>query len=201
MMIDVLLPTAGKRMNGLKFQIQAILNNSYKDIRLWTLIDNDNAKEIRDELRKDLKFDSRHKTIVVPEEWRGNWGHRPIKYAIEKLPLEGEWIITSGDDDVITEWALDELIRQSQGVNMVVGICLPVSRMLGQTDRVLGEHMAYGHITGSCCLYRSSSVREVGYDDSTYEADWKLIEKMMRFPLRQIKSVLFVMPQSFEGVN
>jgi hypothetical protein len=198
MMIDVLLPTQGKRMNGLKFQIQAILNNSYKDIRLWTLIDSDNAEEVRAELSKTLH--KRHNIIIVPEEWRGNWGHRPIKYAIEELPLKGEWLITSGDDDVITEWALDELIKQSQGVNMVVGICLPVSRMLCQTDRVLGEHMALGQITGSCCLYRLSSVKEVGYDDSTYEADWKLIEKMMRFPFRQIKSVLFVMPQSFEGV-
>ena len=200
-MIDVLLPTQGKRMNGLKFQIQAILNNSYKDIHLWVLIDCDNAHDIEDEIDVMGYYpNERFTSIVVPEEWQGNWGHRPIKYAIEELPLEGDWIITSGDDDVITEWALDELIKQSDGVNMVVGICLPVSRMLGQTDRVLGEHMGLGQITGSCCLYRSSSVKEVGYDDSTYEADWKLIEKMMRFPYRQIKSVLFVMPQSFEGV-
>jgi hypothetical protein len=199
-MIDVLLPTQGKRMNGLKFQIQAILNNSYKDIALWTLIDANNADEVRAELRIELRTDKRHKIIIVPKDWQGNWGHRPIKYAIEKLPLKGDWLITSGDDDVIMEWALDELIKQSDSVNMVVGICLPVSRMLGQTDRVLGEHMGLGQITGSCCLYRSSSVKEVGYDDSTYEADWKLIEKMMRFPYRQIKSVLFVMPQSFEGV-
>ena len=198
MMIDVLLPTQGKRMNGLKFQIQAILNNSYKDIRLWTLIDADNAREVEAEIDK-IK-DPRHYVVVVPKEWRGNWGHRPIRYAIEELPLEGEWIITSGDDDVITEWALDELIKKSDGVNMVVGICLPVSRMLTQTNRVLGEHMGLGQITGSCCLYRASTVKEVGYDDSTYEADWTLISKMMRFPFRQIRSVLFVMPQSFEGV-
>ncbi len=198
-MINVLLPTQGKRMNGLIFQIQAILNNSYKDIRLWTLIDHDDPKVVRNKIYEELKFDDRHKLIEVPQEWRGNWGHRPIRYAIEELPLEGEWVITSGDDDVITEWALDELIKQSHDVNMVVGICVPVSRMLGLTKAILGLNMVLGAITGSCCLYRLSTVKEVGYDDSTYEADWALIEKMMKFPFRQIKSVLFVMPQSFEG--
>ena len=33
---------------------------------------------------------------------------------------------------------------------------------------------------------------------SRYDADWNMIEKMMKFPHRKIDTVLFVMPQSFE---
>lgn len=195
--IDVLLPTAGQRMNGYLFQVQAILNNSYKNIRLWSLIDHDDPKVVRNKVHEELKFDNRHTLVEVPTEWRGKHGHRPIKYVIENLPLDGEWIITSGDDDVIMEWALEKLIDNGNEVDMVIGMCDPVKRNHDYVDTVLGEKLECGRITGSCCLYKRERVQEVGYDDSLYEADWVLIEKMLNYPHRQINTVLFAMPQDY----
>ena len=39
--IDILIPTAGKRMNGLLFQIAAFLNQSYHRLTVWVLVDHD----------------------------------------------------------------------------------------------------------------------------------------------------------------
>lgn len=195
--IDVLLPTEGKRMNGLIFQIYSILNQSYRSHTLWVLVDSDKAQMVERELKIKFPFNGKLKVAVVPDEWRGNWGHKPIKWALEHLPLEGEWVITSGDDDCITEWALQRLIERSDDVDMVVGMCIPVTREQEAVPMFLGDEMKLGKITGSCCLYRRSRLMEVGYDDETYEADWVLIKRMMEFSYRRITSVLFVMPQSF----
>lgn len=196
-MIDVLLPTQGLRMNGLIFQIHAILNQSYKDYHLWVLVDAEDKENTIARILSSVPPHSRITIVEVPDEWSGNWGHRPIKYAIEELPLEGEWLITSGDDDCIMEWALERLIENSSGVDSVIGVCIPTNRQHDNVNRVLGELIHSGYITGSCCLYKTERVKEVGYDDSTYQADWVLIEKMIQHPYKQIDSVLFVMPQSF----
>lgn len=195
--VDILLPTKGERLNGLVFQVNAILNQSYKNRILWVLVDGDEG--IYDLIKRTLSEQCRgaYEVIQVPIGWKGNWGHRPIKWALENLPLEGEWVITSGDDDCIMEWAIKELVDNSESVDTVIGICIPTKRDYSFVKFYLGETIAFANITGSCCLYRRSKVMEVGYDDSKYEADWILIEKMIKFPYRHINSVLFVMPQSF----
>lgn len=200
--VDVLIPTAGKRVDGLIYQINAFVDQSYNHKTIWILVDVDSENEyavlrarIFDRTRRYAPIEIIH----VPEEYRGKYGHAPIRYAIEKLPLDGKWIITSGDDDSVMPWALEELMKSSDGVDMVVGKCIPVRRDLKYLpNHVLGEDIAHGHITGSCCLYSSEKIKTLGYDDSRYDADWDMIEKMKRFPYNKIDTVLFVMPQSFE---
>jgi hypothetical protein len=200
--VDVLIPTAGKRVDGLIYQINAFVDQSYKHKRIWVLIDvDDEAKfhvlraRIFDRTRRYAPID----IIRVPKEYRGKHGHGPIKYAIERLDLDGDWIITSGDDDSVMPWALEELIKASSGVDMVIGKVIPVRRDHKYLpNHVLGEDITHGHVTGSCCLYRTEKIKTLGYDDSRYDADWDMIEKMKRFPFNKIDTILFVMPQSFE---
>lgn len=202
--VDVLLPTRGERMNGLLYQAWAFLNQSYPNLTLWILVDSDRFKGIETELKSNLpllpsQLTEKFKIVEIPSEWRGRWGHGAIRYAIENLPLEGEWLITSGDDDCVMEWGVKSLVEGSNdNVDMVVGLCIPVKRNYDIVRGYLGERIEKGNITGSCCLYRRSRVMEVGYDDSTYAADWVLINKMMKFPYKQLNTVLFVMPQSYQ---
>jgi hypothetical protein len=200
--IDVLIPTAGKRVDGLIYQINAFINQSYEFRTIWVLIDVESFDEFNI-LKKKIDAETKRyapvKMMHVPDEYRGKHGHGPIKYAVEKLPLEGDWIITSGDDDSVMPWALEKLIEASDGVDMVVGRVVPVKRNHEYLENhVLGYNMLHGHITGSCCLYRASRLKELGYDDSRYDADWDMIEKMMEYRYKRINTVLFVMPQSFE---
>lgn len=195
--VDVLLPTQGIREQGLIFQIDAFLNQSYRKMQLWVLIDSDNASFVASTIKAKVKRHERVKLIIVPEEWRGKHGHRPIKYAIENLPLEGDFVMTSGDDDCVMPWGVEKLAENTNDVDMVIGLCHATRRNHDDSEVVLGKNIVLGEITGSCCLYRTSRVKEVGYDDELYEADWVLISKMLHYPSRQINSVIFVMPQSF----
>ena len=200
--IDVLIPTNGKRVDGLIYQINAFIDQSYDYKMIWVLVDvatEDEFAVIRSRIFDGTRRYAPVKIEMVPEEYRGCYGHGPIKYAIEVLPLDGEWVITSGDDDSVMPWALEKLILHSNGVEMVVGKCIPVRRDHKYLpNHVLGEDIAHGHITGSCCLYRLERVKELGYSSERYDADWDMIEKMLRYPYRKIDEVLFVMPQSFE---
>lgn len=199
--IDVLIPTAGKRMDGLVYQVNAFINQSYHKITTWVLVDHDDFDYVRVYVKDRIPRHSKVEIIKIPDEWRGNYGHSSIRYAIEKLPLEGMWFNTSGDDDCVMEWGIEELVINSDGVDMVIGTVLPVRRDYGYTDRILGKNIALGEITGSCCLYRTSKVREIGYPSmqNHYNADWELIEKMMEGTFRKIESVIYVMPQDFQG--
>ena len=110
--VDVLIPTAGKRVDGLIYQINAFVDQSYTHKTIWVLIDVDSDAEfhvlrarIFDRTRRYAPIE----IIRVPEDYRGKHGHGPIRYAIERLELTGDWIITSGDDDSVMPWALEEL--------------------------------------------------------------------------------------------
>lgn len=195
--VDIIIPTAGKRMNGLLYQISAFLNQSYHRLIVWILIDHDDFDFINAQIRD--KFSNCHsvlKTIKVPNAWRGNYGHNPILYAIERLPLAGEWFNTSGDDDCVMEWGIEHLITNSDDVDMVIGKCIPTKRNHDYDGDILGKDIELGKVTGSCCLYRTSKVKEIGYSSNGYNADWELIKRMMGGNFRKIDSVIYVMPQS-----
>ena len=197
--VDILIPTKGERINGLLYQISAFLNQNYYHITIWVLVDHDDFGLINSYIRDN--FPSRHsvlKVIEVPDEWRGNHGHNPIRYALEKLPLKGEWFNTSGDDDCVMEWGIGHLVENSDDVDMVIGKCIPTRRNHDYQENVLGRDIELGKVTGSCCLYRTSKVKEIGYPTDGYNADWKLIEQMMDGNFRKIDSVVYVMPQSLE---
>lgn len=195
--IDVLIPTQGKRINGLIYQIQAFLNQSYKFVNVWVLVDSEDFNFIEYTIKRRLAPPySRVHVINVPREWGGNYGHNPIRYAIERLPLNGVWLNTSGDDDCVMEWGMGHLIDNSDDVDLVIGKCIPTKRNHDYDGDVLGRDIELGKVTGSCCLYRTSKVKEIGYSSENYNADWILIEKMMEGNFRKIDSVIYVMPQS-----
>ncbi len=201
--IDILIPTKGDRINGLLYQIHAFLNQSYNMLTIWVLIDSNNPNGVKKHIGESLMVSYGNvRLIQVPEEWRGNHGHNPIRYALEELPLRGTWFNTSGDDDCVMEWGMEHLIAASDDVDMVIGKCIPTRRNHDYESEILGKDIELGKITGSCCLYRTDKVREIGYPIKGYNADWELIEKMMEGNFRKIDSVVYVMPQSLsEGMD
>lgn len=207
--VDILLATNGKRLNGLIYQCNAILNQSYKDLNLYVLLDCENHKEVADAVNKRVVNDDRLKFIVVPLSFSGSWGHPAMRYAIEYCELEGEWVVFSGDDDCMTEWCIQSLIDSSLNVDMVIGKVIPVCKNNDAVfirkdlpvNYVLGCEIEMGKITGSNCMYRLLRLKELGYSDSVYTADWELIKKFVNYPFKMIDTVLFVMPQNFNNAN
>ncbi len=177
MQVDIIMPTNNKRPDGLKFQIDAILNQSYKDIKLWLLNDTDGVLEIH-------RQDDRLNKIDVPEGHRGNAGHNAIRWAIENLPLTGDYIYPIGDDDCLTPWAI------------TIAYIVAVHRDYTVAPEILGSKIELGKITGSCCLFKATKLKEFGWDNSSYISDWIVIEKFIKNgSVSRVKKIIAVMPQ------
>lgn len=195
--ISILLPTTGKRIAGLNYQMAACMNQTYPGVRLLILADCEKYEYETIKFNAAKFNDSRITVYKVPDEFRGKWGHAPIRWAVEQLPLEN-WFLTTGDDDAMLPWAAEKLveaIEQFPTSDIIIGKCLPVKRNADALRMMLGDEIRLGKITGSCCIYKTDSVKKIGYDDSEYIADWVLIEKMMEMNYTLINTVLFVMPQ------
>lgn len=188
-LVDIILPTNNKRIAGLKYQIDAVLNQSYQNIKLWLLNDTERDLAIHRE-------DYRLKKIDVPEGHHGNAGHNAIKWAIEELPLTGEYIYLIGDDDCLTPWAIDELVKGSENADIVIGFVIAVHRDYTVAPEILGSKIELGKITGSCCLFKTTKLKEFGWDNSSYISDWIVIEKFIKNgSVSRVKKVIAVMPQ------
>ena len=208
-LVNILLATDGKRINGLIFQCNSILNQSYKNIQLYILLDCENHIEVQKKVGERIVPDDRIKFIIVPLAFSGSWGHSAIRYAIEHCDIQGEWTIFSGDDDCMTEWCIESLVNASDNVDMVIGKVIPVCKdndaVFISKDTplsyVLGCEIDLGKITGSNCMYKTERLKEIGYKSTEYTADWELIGKFIEYPYKMIDTVLFVMPQNFNNAN
>ena len=114
--IDILLPTNGKRLEGLKSQIRSVLHQSHEDIHLWVLMDGCNVEAEC----LDITCEDRRVTFIsVPSEHSGQHGHKAIKWTLAELPLDGEWVWMTGDDDCLLPWGFEGLLHESEGYDMV----------------------------------------------------------------------------------
>ena len=179
-MIDVLLPTKGENIVGLRSQIQAVLNQTYRDFKLFVLMDGYKGNHAFCHLMDDCKSNKNIDFIFVSEEALGNNGHKAIQWALKNVKLTGEWIYILSDDDSVMPWALEALIGSSEGVDMVVGQAIRINREACSIIDVLGQKLVCGQITGSCCIYRAELMKKLGYDAETYESDWVMIDKMQK---------------------
>ncbi len=189
--VTILLATAGERINGLIYQINACLNQSYKDIELVVLVKNEAHKIVSEAIKVS---DQRMTVVYLPEECDAGYGVKAIAWAIENLNL-GKWLYLTGDDDVLCEWGIEELVKHSEIVEMVVGLCIPLMRSGNRlSGEPFGKIMQRGNVTGSCCLFKVEMVKKLGWPDEHQASDWFLIEKFLGYPFKQIDSVIAIMP-------
>lgn len=187
--VDVLLPSKGDRPNGLLFQIHTVLNQSHKDIKLWVLLDN--------EIDMQMPKDDRIEVSIVPKEFHGNYGHNAVKWALGNLDLQGEWLYIVNDDNVMTEWAIESLLSESEGYDLVTGISIATDRNHNMVS-VLGVDAKYAKISGECCFWRLDTLKKTGYDNTAYHSDWINILNYVQqnLPIKQTIKVLSIQPMN-----
>lgn len=201
--VDFIIPTDGKRIAGVNAMLECCLNQVSADYarrldihRINILADGcydtlsiDGHYAPRPEeptpsgkapsrQRSFVLDDTTIRVIEVPGGPRGKWGHGAIKWAVENLDL-AEWFFIAGDDDVVMPWAIDRLLECAlSDTEAVIGRASAVRRKSKAHYFMLGERLEHGLVTGSCGLYRTKAVREIGYGDKGYAEDWELIRKL-----------------------
>ena len=199
--IEILLPTAGKR-ESISNMFDSIMGQTYQDFRLTILADTEDTPSIWGMLAKTktkakingLAYRGKVRVIEVPNAPLGNWGHSAIRWAFENLNDLAEWSYIVGDDDILLPKTLEIFARHFEGNEMVVGRALSIDRGDYRFNLILGNELKVNLITGSCCIYKTDIVRQVGYDDSCYASDWTIIEKFAkRGKFAHINSLIYVL--------
>ena len=201
--VDFILPADGKRPAGLNSQVESCINQVNADYtaRLTchrinvmadgcydTLSINGHYAPAPEAVIPSVKSPGRQRSfyvdetvirvVEVPGGPRGRWGHGAIRWAVENLDL-AEWFFIAGDDDVVMPWAIDRLLAAAKpDTEAVIGRAFALRRGSKEPYFQLGQQLQTGLVTGSCGLYRTAAVREIGYGDKTYAEDWELIRKL-----------------------
>lgn len=222
--VDFILPTDGKRVAGLNAQVEACLNQVNADYteRLGchrinvmadgcydTLSINGNYAPTPADPSPSEKAPGRQRSflldgitvrvIEVPGVPRGKWGHGAIKWAVENLDL-AEWFFIAGDDDVVMPWTIDRLLAAARpDAEAVIGLAYALKRKSKAPYCLLGDRLEHGLVTGSCGLYRTAAIREIGYGDKGYAEDWELIKKLVsRGKVARCNSLVYLLSGPME---
>ena len=111
--IDILMATYNSDIKYLKKQIDSILNQTYKNIKLIISDDNSNKKEVQEELKKYKEKDERIE-IYIQEK---NLGYtKNFGFLLEKSTAE--YIMFSDHDDIWYKNKVEESLKKLKEENV-----------------------------------------------------------------------------------
>src|SRR5574338_301489 len=176
--IDILIATAKerRRLPNLLANIRTALASDLETrVTLAMLGD---YPELEDELSQAEKARIR----MVKDAPLGSMGNAAALRCKEALDW-GEWYYQIGDDDALLPWGLDHLYAATEGVSVVIGQAIVVTKdtHLDATAWKVGRKLAPGCVSGVCALMRFEDLERLPkpwYHVRSETADFELIAKM-----------------------
>lgn len=194
--IDILLPTSKKldRLDNLLCQIYACLNSGLKT-RVTIGMTGD-YRELYARLTKD-QIDKIRFIKDCPEG--GEVGHPALKYMLENFDYS-DWITFVNDDDCTPSWALKHLWDKREGVSMVLGQAIGVSRErhFNLSAWKLGPmpDISINHICAGNGIYNMRSLEKLPkpWWNLIRTGDYDFVKRMEKhFPYKIIPSVVLML--------
>lgn len=178
--LDILLPTGRQRLHNLLFQIRAILSSPVKARPVVMM----GARW--PEFLDALSTDERDRILIcwnapdVPELK----GQQKVEWALENLIL-APWFAYFSDDDALLPWGLEALMQNNQGVSMVMGRVLGVSRKnhLDFTPYAVNKAIVRNHCSNAGTIYKTEDVLKLErpyLNLAEPASDWEFIERMAK---------------------
>ena len=131
--IDILMATYNSDIKYLKKQIDSILNQTYKNIKLIISDDNSNKKEVQEELKKYKEKDERIE-IYIQEK---NLGYtKNFGFLLERSTAE--YIMFSDHDDIWYENKVEESLKKLKEEN--VDLVYVNSHQIDEEDKKIQEN-------------------------------------------------------------
>ncbi len=131
--IDILMATYNSDIKYLKKQIDSILNQTYKNIKLIISDDNSNKKEVQEELKKYKEKDERIE-IYIQEK---NLGYtKNFGFLLEKSTAE--YIMFSDHDDIWYKNKVEESLKKLKEEN--VDLVYVNSHQIDEEDKKIQEN-------------------------------------------------------------
>lgn len=195
--IDVLIPTARQpeRFHNLLFQIRAVLNSPV-NARVTVAMSGEWPELIHAIHPKE--WDRVRIASECPDGQKGNPFHTEggymsgpkVAWCLDNLDW-GDWWYFMGDDDCLLPWGLRHMLDASDGVDMVIGQVLGVSRKdhLDFTPYTIGRSIARCRVSSAGAMFRVEAMKKLDkpwWNPNSGYADWELIERMSKAYLHRI---------------
>lgn len=119
--LDVFIPTLKQRTDNMLCQAHTVLNSGL-NVRLTVSLPDNDYPELMDNLTPKEK----EKVRLIPNVPQGE-PSIPVKHCIENIDWS-DWMYFPADDDCVLPWGLKHLWEGRDGVSMVIGQTLGVSR-------------------------------------------------------------------------
>lgn len=186
--LDVFIPTRKQQLGNLVCQAQAVFNSGV-NARLTVGIGDDQYQEFLDQ------FIPKHQNRIriIPNVPQGGVSIC-VKHCMENIDWS-EWVLSVSDDDIILPWGIDHLWEAREGVAMVIGQTLGVSREnhLDFTAWKIGVAVAPCHV--STAMINMEKLKTLPKPWIVHDPlfDFILIRRMAdTFPYRITPSVVHV---------
>lgn len=186
--VDVFIPTRKTLLGNLNCQVQAVLNSGV-NARATVSIGDDSYPEFTDNLTPEQL----NRVRVIPNVPQGS-ASICIKHCLENIEW-APWVLTVADDDCLLPWGLKHLWDAREGVSMVIGQTLGLSRErhLDFTAWKIGIGVTSCHVSTAMINMRSMATLRKPWMDLDPLSDFLMIKRMAdNFPYRIIPSVVHV---------
>lgn len=186
--LDVFIPTLKKRTNGLLCNVHTVLNSGV-NVRVTVSIPDDNYPEFMDALTDKEKSCVR----IINNVPQGD-PSIPIEYCLENIEWT-EWVYIVADDDCVLPWGLAHLMSARQGMSLVMGQAIGVSRIrhFDFSSWKIGIDVVEGHVNAAMFNYNTLKKMKKPWFTNHPCCDYLLIKKMTDlYPYRIIPNVVHV---------
>ncbi len=200
-------PVYKQSIEGRKFKVVFIspIYNSFPLLALslieqtyenWELlfVHDGSAKDLDDNSKAIISSDERISFIETAER-ANDWGHTPRQIAFEEIRKRGmgDFLVVTNSDNYHVPGYIEKMLEHFDDSTHAV-YCDMVHEYYSW--RNFETRLEYSFIDCGCVMARSKTALEAGWNDNSYEGDWKYVADLINVcgtkAIRKVKATLFV---------
>lgn len=171
----------------------SLIEQTYKNWEL--LFVHDGPADSLDENSKAIIASDNRIRFIETETRANDWGHTPRQFAFEKIRNAdpGDFVVVTNSDNYHVPGFIEKMLEHfDDSIHAVY--CDMVHEYYNW--RNFETRLEYSFIDCGCVMARSETALRAGWNDNTYEGDWKYVADLIGIcgtkAIRKVKATLFV---------
>ena len=171
----------------------SLMEQTYKNWEL--LFVHDGPADDLDEIGKAIIASDDRISFIETAERANDWGHTPRQIAFEEIRERGigDFIVVTNSDNYHVPGYIEKMLEHFDDDAHAV-YCDMIHEYYSW--RNLETRLEYSFIDCGCVMVRSETALKAGWNDNTYEGDWKYIADLIEVcgtqAIRKVRATLFI---------
>jgi glycosyltransferase involved in cell wall biosynthesis len=180
--IEFIIPT-WERPEKLKLLLQSLVLQTNPNWICHVVIDGltTEYRQVKDLYQDDERIRFSH--VDGPNK---DWGHTGRNYGLDNS--REEWIVMSGDDNYYVPSFVSLFLEQGR-YNVDFVYCDMIHNMNKDYYQHIECKFQLGYMDIGNFMVRKSTIGDLRLDVDSYEADWKFVERIIKYGTKKIKKI------------